>query len=84
MQSVRMPILFCLILFCSNHHPTAFAGTADQPTNAANPTPLILEKNEGERREWRVVEGYVGPAHGGLYLKSRSTEWWVQAFGFPY
>ena len=57
MQSVRMPILSCLILFCSNYYPTAFADPANQPTNAAKPTPLILEKNDGERREWRDIEG---------------------------
>jgi quercetin dioxygenase-like cupin family protein len=69
MQSVRMPILFCLILFCPNHHPTASADTANQPTNAAKPTPLILEKNDGERREWTVVEGFVGPPMEGFIIK---------------
>jgi len=57
MRPTSVPTLFCLILFCSNHHPTVSADT----TNAEKPTPLILEKNDGERREWRVVEGYVGP-----------------------
>jgi len=57
MRSASVPILFCLILFCSNHQPTASADTVNQPTGAAKPTPLILEKNEGERREWRAVEG---------------------------
>ena len=60
MRSASVPILFCLILFCSNHHPTASADTANQPTNAAKPTPLILEKNDGERRAWRDIEG-LGP-----------------------
>ena len=68
MQSVRMPILFCLILFWSNHHQTAFAETANQPTGTAKPTPLILEKNEGERRVWRPVEG-LGPQPENFILK---------------
>ena len=53
MRSVTMPILFCLILFCPNHQSTASADTA-------KPTPLILEKNEGERRVWRPIEGAEG------------------------
>ena len=65
MRSASVPILFCLILFCTDHDPTASADTA----NAAKPTPLILEKNEGERREWRVVEGYVGPPMEHFILK---------------
>ena len=69
MQYVRVPILFCLLLFRTDHHPTAFADTADQPTNAAKPTPLILEKNEGERRVWRPVEGFTGPPMEGFVLK---------------
>jgi quercetin dioxygenase-like cupin family protein len=69
MRSASVPILFCLILFCSNHHPTASADTANKPSHAATPTPLILEKNEGERREWRVVEGYVGRSMEHFILK---------------
>ena len=60
MRSASVPILFCLILFCPQ--PGASAGTA-------KPTPLILEKNEGERREWRPVEGFVGPPMEGFALK---------------
>src|SRR5215468_386605 len=57
MRSVSLPTLFCSILFCAYHYPTAFADPAKQPTNAVNPTPLILEKNDGERRAWRDIEG---------------------------
>jgi mannose-6-phosphate isomerase-like protein (cupin superfamily) len=53
MQSVKVPILSCLILLCSNHQPTATADTT-------KPTPLILEQNDGERRVWRDIEG-LGP-----------------------
>jgi len=60
MRSVSLPTLFCLILFCAYHHPTASADPANQPTNAVKPTPLILEKNDGERRAWRDIEG-LGP-----------------------
>jgi len=69
MRSASVPILFCLILFCSNHYHTATADTADQSANTAKPTPLILEKNESERREWRVVEGYAGPPMEHFILK---------------
>ena len=69
MRSVRVLTLFCLLLFCPNHQPTSLADTASQPTNAAKPTPLILEKNEGDRREWRVVEGYAGPPMEHFILK---------------
>jgi len=45
------------------------ADTVNQPTNAAKPTPLILEKNEGERRQWRVVDGFVGQTPLNFILK---------------
>jgi quercetin dioxygenase-like cupin family protein len=69
MRSVSVFMLICLILLCSNHRPTASADTAERGSNAVKPTPLILEKNEGERREWRVVEGYVGPPMEHFILK---------------
>jgi len=46
MRPARVPILFCLIVFCTNYR-SASADPANQPTNAAKPTPLILEKNDG-------------------------------------
>src|SRR5262245_14596909 len=60
MRPASVPILFCLIVFCTNHHLAASPDTGNQPTDAAKPTPLILEKNEGERRAWRDIEG-LGP-----------------------
>jgi quercetin dioxygenase-like cupin family protein len=57
MRFASVPRLFCLILFGINHHPAAFADTDNPPTKTAQPTPLILEKNEGERRVWRDIEG---------------------------
>ena len=62
MRSASVPTLFCLILFFTNHHPPACADTT-------KPTPLILEKNEGERRVWRPVEGFTGPPMEGFVLK---------------
>jgi quercetin dioxygenase-like cupin family protein len=46
-------------VFCTNCR-SASADPANQPTNAAKPTPLILERNEGERRVWRPIEGAEG------------------------
>jgi quercetin dioxygenase-like cupin family protein len=57
MRFASVPRLFCLILFGINHHPAAFADTDSPPAKTAQPTPLILEKNEGERRVWRDIEG---------------------------
>ena len=34
--------------------------TSNQPIGASKVTPLILEKNEGERRVWRPIEGAKG------------------------
>src|SRR5215467_2815174 len=53
MRSVSVPILFCLTVFSSAHQSPASADTA-------KPTPLILEKDEGERRVWRPIEGVEG------------------------
>ena len=51
--------MFATIVFCTNYR-SASADPANQPTNAVKPTPLILEKNDGERRAWRDIEG-LGP-----------------------
>ena len=56
MRSARVPILFCLMVFCTNPL-SAFADPANQPSKVAKPTPLILEKNDGERRAWRDILG---------------------------
>jgi quercetin dioxygenase-like cupin family protein len=36
------------------------AGPSSPPGQSAKPTPLILEKDEGERRVWRPIEGLEG------------------------
>ena len=56
MRSARVPILFCLMVFRTNPL-SAFADPANQPSKVAKPTPLILEKNDGERRAWRDILG---------------------------
>ena len=53
MRPASVCIGICLVLSCPNHQPSASADTA-------KPTPLILEKNEGERRVWRPIEGGEG------------------------
>jgi quercetin dioxygenase-like cupin family protein len=54
----RFAIAVCVVLFCIG--ATAPIGTEPQPPNGGKATPLILEKNEGERRVWRPVEGLTG------------------------
>jgi len=53
MRPASVCIPLCLVLFCPNDQSSASAETA-------KPTPLILEKNEGERRVWRPIEGAEG------------------------
>jgi len=64
MRSASVCILFCLVMFCPNHAPSASADTA-------KPTPLILEKNESERRVWRPIEGVEGWL--GHYLRNAAV-----------
>lgn len=56
MRSARFLIGVCSIVFCG-----AVAAPRTSPkqstTAAAKPTPLILEKDQGEKRLWRPVEG---------------------------
>jgi quercetin dioxygenase-like cupin family protein len=43
--------------------------TSSQPSSSSRVTPLILEKNEGERRVWRPIEGAKGwDAQPGLFI----------------
>lgn len=39
---------------------SATCGTSNGPVSISKVTPLILEKNEGERRVWRPIEGAQG------------------------
>src|SRR5215831_2668678 len=69
MRSISLAILLSLILFCGCHHFVSSPSTSDQARNTKKPTPLILEKNEGEQREWRDIEGSVGPHPEVFFLK---------------
>jgi quercetin dioxygenase-like cupin family protein len=58
MRTVLKAVAVCVIL-------AAVARSAppirtSEPTRAGRETPLILEKNEGERRVWRPIEGAKG------------------------
>jgi quercetin dioxygenase-like cupin family protein len=60
MRSANVVIFLCLMLFWSFQSPLASRDGADTATEPSKPTPLILEKNEGERRIWRPIEGAEG------------------------
>ena len=64
MRITRFAIAVCAVLLCIG--ATAPIGTMPQPPNGTKATPLILEKNEGERRVWRPVEGLTGGP--GLFI----------------
>jgi quercetin dioxygenase-like cupin family protein len=55
MQGVRFGIAVCVVLNCAS--ATVPLCSTSQAGNAANTIPLLLEKNEGERR---VVRGWPG------------------------
>jgi quercetin dioxygenase-like cupin family protein len=64
MRSIRLAVAVCAVLACGGSNSPA--ATADQSRSAGKVTPLILEKNEGERRVWRPVEGLEGQP--GLFI----------------
>jgi quercetin dioxygenase-like cupin family protein len=53
-------ISVCLMLLCGCRRAATSRDTTHEATHAVEPTPLILEKDEGERRVWRV-EGFSAP-----------------------
>jgi len=62
MRSVHVATVFCSVLMGAAAAPS---GRPPQPAPATNPTSLILEKNEGEKR---VVRGWHGhPDPGGTF-----------------
>jgi quercetin dioxygenase-like cupin family protein len=64
MRMVRFGIAICALLAWGS--ATAPRGATSQAANAARTTPLILEKNEGERR---VVRGWPGhPEPGETFI----------------
>src|SRR5215469_12360392 len=58
MRTVFKAVAICAVLgsVARSAPPAMTTG----PVNVGNMTPLILEKNEGERRAWRPIEGAVG------------------------
>ena len=58
MRIVHLALAVCAVLAGSG--ASAPAATKDSSTSASKVTPLILEKNEGERRVWRPIEGAEG------------------------
>jgi quercetin dioxygenase-like cupin family protein len=60
----RFAIAVCVVLLCVG--ATAPTETGPQPPNGSKVTPLILEKNEGERRVWRPIETLTGQL--GLFI----------------
>src|SRR5215472_15051274 len=67
-RSARVATLLCLMPFCGCQRPATSSDAAEKATEATNPKPLILEKNEGERQIWRPVEG-LGPQPENFILK---------------
>jgi quercetin dioxygenase-like cupin family protein len=64
MRLGRFSVLVFVVLVCGS--ATAPSAQMAQPTTAMKPTPLILEKNEGERR---VVRGWPGhPDPGETFI----------------
>jgi hypothetical protein len=58
MRIVHLALAVCAALAGSG--ASAPAATMDSSTGPSKVTPLILEKNEGERRVWRPIEGAEG------------------------
>jgi Cupin domain len=58
MRTVSTAVAICAMLggVARSAPPT----TSDEPTRVGSVIPLILEKNKGERRAWRPIEGAVG------------------------
>jgi quercetin dioxygenase-like cupin family protein len=64
MRMTRFAIPVCAVLLCTG--ATSPIGTGSQSPNDSKVTPLILEKNEGERRVWRPLAGLTGQP--GLFI----------------
>jgi len=62
MRMARFIIAVCAVLVCG--YATGPPAPVAQPTNRTKATPLILEKNEGERRVWRGYPGHPDPGPG--------------------
>src|ERR1700683_3325160 len=64
MRIAQFSVAVCLVLMCGS--ATAPPGSTSQAASVTKATPLILEKNEGERR---VVRGWPGhPDPGETFI----------------
>lgn len=69
MRIIQVAIVIYAVLVCVCASPQI--APKSQATNTTGPTPLILEKNEGERRVWKMAPGNplfilkVDPKNGG-------------------
>jgi quercetin dioxygenase-like cupin family protein len=64
MKIAHVALAVCAIVLATGASPPAAA--TDPATDANKTTPLILEKDEGERRVWRPLEGLEGQP--GLFI----------------
>ena len=58
MRTALKAVAICAVLVCLA--TSAPSVTSNQAISSSRVTPLILEKNEGERRVWRPIEGAKG------------------------
>jgi quercetin dioxygenase-like cupin family protein len=58
MRKALAAVVICAVL--GGVARSAPPATSNEPSGVGRVTPLILEKNEGERRAWRPIEGAVG------------------------
>lgn len=61
MRSACVTTVVCSVLVCSCATAPSAGTSQESPTNVAKTTPMILEKNEGERRVWRGWPGHPDP-----------------------
>ena len=66
MRPARLFVGFSALLLCGA--AVAPANAPAQTTKTTNATPLILERNEGERRVWRPIEGSSLGASLSLFI----------------
>jgi len=55
MRAALVALAICAVL--GGIATSAPSVTSNEPSGVRSATPLILEKNEGERRAWRPIEG---------------------------
>ena len=58
MRAALVALAICAVL--GGIATSAPSVTSNEPSGVRSATPLILEKNEGERRAWRPIEGAKG------------------------